>query len=82
MWIKRPSIFGGRVKTLQPKIFGGILMRRDEEQDIKEAEANEINPIDDIRGSSAYKKRLAKQLITQHFIHFFPEKFKEYSLRQ
>ena len=24
-----PSIFGGRVKTLHPKIFGGILNRRD-----------------------------------------------------
>ena len=24
-----PSIFGGRVKTLHPKIFGGILYRRD-----------------------------------------------------
>lgn len=24
-----PSIFGGRVKTLHPKVFGGILARRD-----------------------------------------------------
>src|SRR5690606_28351795 len=28
-----PSIFGGRVKTLHPKIFGGILHRRDHEGD-------------------------------------------------
>ena len=28
-----PSILGGRVKTLHPKIFGGILSRRDHEQD-------------------------------------------------
>ena len=30
-----PSILGGRVKTLHPKVFGGILYRRDEEQDRK-----------------------------------------------
>ena len=28
-----PSILGGRVKTLHPKIFGGILSRRDTEDD-------------------------------------------------
>ena len=28
-----PSILGGRVKTLQPKVFGGILNRRDKESD-------------------------------------------------
>lgn len=32
-----PSVFGGRVKTLHPKIFGGILARRDNESDQKEA---------------------------------------------
>ncbi|MFT4031145.1 MAG: bifunctional phosphoribosylaminoimidazolecarboxamide formyltransferase/IMP cyclohydrolase [Siphonobacter sp.] len=41
-----PSIFGGRVKTLHPKIFGGILYRRDNEDDIKTAEQYEISPID------------------------------------
>ncbi|MBU0475661.1 MAG: bifunctional phosphoribosylaminoimidazolecarboxamide formyltransferase/IMP cyclohydrolase [Bacteroidetes bacterium] len=41
-----PEIFSGRVKTLQPKIFGGILMRRDNELDQKEAEANNVLPID------------------------------------
>jgi len=41
-----PEIFSGRVKTLQPKIFGGILMRRDNESDIKEAEENQVVPID------------------------------------
>ena len=29
-----PSILGGRVKTLHPKVFGGILARRDNPQDI------------------------------------------------
>lgn len=41
-----PEIFSGRVKTLQPRVFGGILMRRDNENDIKEAEENEIFPVD------------------------------------
>lgn len=41
-----PEVFSGRVKTLQPKIFGGILMRRDNESDIMEATENQITPID------------------------------------
>jgi phosphoribosylaminoimidazolecarboxamide formyltransferase/IMP cyclohydrolase len=41
-----PEVFSGRVKTLQPKIFGGILMRRDNDSDITEAEENNISPID------------------------------------
>lgn len=41
-----PSIFGGRVKTLHPKIFGGILHRRDHEGDQKEKEQFEIPAID------------------------------------
>ncbi len=41
-----PEVFGGRVKTLQPQIFGGILMRRDNPSDISEAEANNVSPID------------------------------------
>ncbi len=41
-----PEIFSGRVKTLQPKIFGGILMRRDNESDQAEAETNNVLPID------------------------------------
>ncbi|MBU2492567.1 MAG: bifunctional phosphoribosylaminoimidazolecarboxamide formyltransferase/IMP cyclohydrolase [Bacteroidetes bacterium] len=43
---KFPEIFSGRVKTLQPSIFGGILMRRDNEADMKEASENNIVPID------------------------------------
>ncbi|OEK06803.1 bifunctional phosphoribosylaminoimidazolecarboxamide formyltransferase/IMP cyclohydrolase [Roseivirga misakiensis] len=41
-----PSIFGGRVKTLHPKIFGGILYRRDHEGDQGQAEEFEIPSID------------------------------------
>jgi phosphoribosylaminoimidazolecarboxamide formyltransferase/IMP cyclohydrolase len=41
-----PSIFGGRVKTLHPAIFGGILYRRDEASDLKEAKEHQIESID------------------------------------
>lgn len=41
-----PEIFSGRVKTLQPKVFGGILMRRDNQSDLNEAKANDVFPID------------------------------------
>ncbi|WP_439881187.1 bifunctional phosphoribosylaminoimidazolecarboxamide formyltransferase/IMP cyclohydrolase [Pontibacter sp. MBLB2868] len=41
-----PSIFGGRVKTLHPKVFGGILHRRDNDSDLSEREKFEIPPID------------------------------------
>lgn len=41
-----PSIFGGRVKTLHPKVFGGILHRRDHEGDLAEAKQYDIPPID------------------------------------
>lgn len=41
-----PSILGGRVKTLHPVVFGGILGRRYEEQDIAEMKQYEIPEID------------------------------------
>ena len=41
-----PEIFNGRVKTLHPKVFGGILFRRDNKDDLKEAKKNNIIPID------------------------------------
>lgn len=41
-----PEILGGRVKTLHPRIHGGILARRDVEQDVKDLENNQIRPID------------------------------------
>ena len=52
-------------KELTPKII------------LKAAEIlqNEISPISDVRGSSAYKRLLARQLFFAHFIKFFPEKF-------
>lgn len=41
-----PEVFSGRVKTLHPKVHGGILMRRDNPRDHADAEANGIKPID------------------------------------
>lgn len=41
-----PSILGGRVKTLHPKVFGGILSRRDNEQDQKQTAEFSIPDID------------------------------------
>ena len=41
-----PSILGGRVKTLHPKVFGGILSRRDNESDRTQVEKNQIPDID------------------------------------
>jgi phosphoribosylaminoimidazolecarboxamide formyltransferase / IMP cyclohydrolase len=41
-----PSILGGRVKTLHPKIFGGILYRRGNGEDEEEVKTYDIPPID------------------------------------
>lgn len=41
-----PSILGGRVKTLHPAVFGGILGRRDNKQDLEEMDKFDIPTID------------------------------------
>ncbi len=41
-----PSILGGRVKTLHPKVFGGILARRDNDDDRQQMVQYEIPEID------------------------------------
>ncbi|TFG75629.1 MAG: bifunctional phosphoribosylaminoimidazolecarboxamide formyltransferase/IMP cyclohydrolase [Flavobacteriales bacterium] len=41
-----PSILGGRVKTLHPKVFGGILNRQDDAGDLAQLEEFEIPQID------------------------------------
>jgi phosphoribosylaminoimidazolecarboxamide formyltransferase/IMP cyclohydrolase len=41
-----PEILGGRVKTLHPTIFGGILARRDNEQDLQQLAQHQIPTID------------------------------------
>lgn len=41
-----PEILGGRVKTLHPKVFGGILGRRELPSDVLEMDQHQISPID------------------------------------
>jgi len=41
-----PEILGGRVKTLHPKIHGGILAKRTDEEHLKDIEANHLELID------------------------------------
>lgn len=41
-----PELLGGRLKTLHPKIHGGLLWRRESEKDRKEIETNDIESID------------------------------------
>ncbi len=41
-----PSILGGRVKTLHPKVFGGILNRQNNDSDVAELEEYKIPQID------------------------------------
>ncbi|MFN8110994.1 MAG: bifunctional phosphoribosylaminoimidazolecarboxamide formyltransferase/IMP cyclohydrolase [Thermoleophilia bacterium] len=42
----QPEILGGRVKTLHPKVHGGILAREGVEQDLRDMEGSGIRPID------------------------------------
>jgi phosphoribosylaminoimidazolecarboxamide formyltransferase / IMP cyclohydrolase len=41
-----PELFDGRLKTLHPKVHGGLLQRRDDPSHIAQAKANDIPPID------------------------------------
>ncbi len=41
-----PELFDGRLKTLHPKVHGGLLQRRDDANHIAQAKANNIPPID------------------------------------
>ncbi|WP_234047423.1 bifunctional phosphoribosylaminoimidazolecarboxamide formyltransferase/IMP cyclohydrolase [Luteolibacter pohnpeiensis] len=41
-----PELFDGRVKTLHPKVHGGLLHRRDDQEHVAQAKANDIPPID------------------------------------
>src|SRR4249919_1431585 len=43
---KYPSILGGRVKTLHPSVFGGILGKRDDAQHVAEMKEYNIHEID------------------------------------
>ncbi|HQH26770.1 MAG TPA: bifunctional phosphoribosylaminoimidazolecarboxamide formyltransferase/IMP cyclohydrolase [Oligoflexia bacterium] len=45
-YTQSPEILEGRVKSLHPRIHGGILARRDREDDLRELQANAISEID------------------------------------
>ena len=45
-YTQSPELFDGRVKTLHPKIHGGILHRRDNAKDLEQAKAHNIHAID------------------------------------
>ena len=45
-YTKSPEMLGGRVKTLHPRIHGGILAIRDDEKHVEDMQKNDIAPID------------------------------------
>lgn len=60
-----PEILGGRVKTLHPKIHGGILARRDLAEDLADLEANQIRPLDlVVVNLYPFEETIAKQGVT------------------
>jgi phosphoribosylaminoimidazolecarboxamide formyltransferase/IMP cyclohydrolase len=60
-----PELFEGRVKTLHPKVHGGLLHRRDSEEHVKQAKDNEIPPIDlVVVNLYPFEKTVAKDDVT------------------
>ena len=60
-----PEILGGRVKTLHPRIHGGILARRDLPQDIADLDNNQIRAIDlVVVNLYPFEQTIAKQGVT------------------
>lgn len=45
-YTKAPELFEGRVKTLHPKVHGGLLYKRDSKEHVRQAKENDIEPID------------------------------------
>jgi phosphoribosylaminoimidazolecarboxamide formyltransferase/IMP cyclohydrolase len=60
-----PELFGGRVKTLHPMIFGGILFDRASSRDAREAAENEVAPIEIVAVSLyPFEETVASQVAT------------------
>lgn len=60
-----PEIMDGRVKTLNPKIHGGILAVRDNPEHVRQMEENDISPIDlVVVNLYPFKKTVAKPNVT------------------
>ena len=64
-YTKSPEMFDGRVKTLHPKVEGGILYRRELEKDMEDAKKYDIPPIDMVVCNLyQFKEAIAKPDIT------------------
>lgn len=60
-----PEILGGRVKTLHPRIHGGILARRDLPQDVVDLDNNQIRSIDlVVVNLYPFEQTIAKESVT------------------
>ncbi|NJN74370.1 MAG: bifunctional phosphoribosylaminoimidazolecarboxamide formyltransferase/IMP cyclohydrolase [Limnothrix sp. RL_2_0] len=60
-----PEILGGRVKTLHPKIHGGILARQDFPEHLKDLEDNEIRPLSLVAVNLyPFEQTIAKENVT------------------
>ena len=60
-----PEILGGRVKTLHPRIHGGILARQDLAEDITELQENDIRPFNlVVVNLYPFEKTIAKSEVT------------------
>lgn len=61
-----PELFEGRVKTLHPKVHGGLLHRRDKDEHVKQAEENDIQAIDlVIVNLYPFEETVAKEGVTR-----------------
>lgn len=61
-----PEIMGGRVKTLHPKVHGGLLAVRESEEHMKEAEKNRIKMIDMVViNLYPFQKTISKEGVTE-----------------
>lgn len=64
-----PEILDGRVKTLHPKVHGGLLAKRSEASHVEQLKANEIDPIDMVVVNLyPFKETLAKTDVTHEEI--------------
>src|SRR5437879_3671566 len=60
-----PEILDGRVKTLHPKVHGGLLYLREDSRHVAEAEKNAIKPIDMVVVNLyPFEKTIAKDGVT------------------
>src|SRR3954454_15599369 len=60
-----PEMLDGRVKTLHPKVHGGLLYVRDNPEHVAQAEAHEIQPIDlVVVNLYPFEKTIAKPDVT------------------